>query len=108
MGFLGARGFLGSGVKECEKIVGPWVMEFEKIVGSRVKECEKRTPYNFNDSQKKGSQVDSCSNELSDIFEGGNTQRTIGMRAYALFILVRRKIDIGKKNAKKDAFPKSF
>ena len=38
---MGARGFLGSGVKECEKIDGPWVMECEKMVGSRVKECEK-------------------------------------------------------------------
>ena len=36
MGSMGARGFLGSGVKECEKIE-----ECEKIVGSRVKECEK-------------------------------------------------------------------
>ena len=35
MGSLGARGFLGSGVKECEKIDGPWVMECEKIVGPR-------------------------------------------------------------------------
>ena len=34
---MGARGFLGSGVKECEKIVGPWVMECEEIVGPRVK-----------------------------------------------------------------------
>ena len=38
---MGARGFMRSGVKECEKIVGPWVMKFEKNVGSRVKECEK-------------------------------------------------------------------
>ena len=41
MGSMGSRGFLGTGVKECEKIDGPWVMECEKIVGSRVKECEK-------------------------------------------------------------------
>ena len=34
---MGARGFLGSGVKECEKIDGPKAMEFEKIVGPRVK-----------------------------------------------------------------------
>ena len=33
--------FLGYGVKEYEKIDGPWVMECEKMVGSRVKECEK-------------------------------------------------------------------
>ena len=38
---MGAGGFLGSGVKECEKIDGPWVMECEKMVGSRVKECDK-------------------------------------------------------------------
>ena len=44
-----------------------------------------RTPYNFNDSQIKNPQVDSC----SDIFEDGNTQREEGMRAYALFTLVR-------------------
>ena len=29
---MGARGFLDSGVKECEKIDGPWVMEYEKMV----------------------------------------------------------------------------
>ena len=38
---MGVKGFFGSEVKECEKIVGPWVMESEKNVGSRVKECEK-------------------------------------------------------------------
>ena len=37
---MGARGFMRSGVKECEKIVGPWVMECEKIVGPWVVECE--------------------------------------------------------------------
>ena len=41
MGSMGARGFLGSGVKECEKIDGPWVMECEKIDGPKAMEFEK-------------------------------------------------------------------
>ena len=41
MGSMCARRFLGSGVKECEKIVGPWVMEYEKIDGLKAMECEK-------------------------------------------------------------------
>ena len=41
MGSMGARGFLGSGVKECEKIDGPWVMECEEIDGPKAAEREK-------------------------------------------------------------------
>ena len=40
MGSMDGRRFLGSGVKECEKIDGPKAMEFEKIVGLRKKTCE--------------------------------------------------------------------
>ena len=44
-----------------------------------------RTLYHFNDSQIKLPQVDLRSNELSDIFEGGNTQREVGMWGLCAF-----------------------
>ena len=38
---MGAMVFLGSGVKEREKIDGPWVMECEKIDGPKAMKFEK-------------------------------------------------------------------